>query len=86
VVQFFSSNVFADLDAQEGSVHPILQVDAIRYLLSFRNQVNAFCSGVQQLLIPFAANQGAINFGAAAAGPASYFAKLCHVHICSHHD
>ncbi|KAJ6581319.1 CAS/CSE protein [Mycena capillaripes] len=39
VVQFFSSNVFSDLDAQEGSVHPILQVDAIRYLLSFRNQL-----------------------------------------------
>ncbi|KAF8216328.1 importin alpha re-exporter [Mycena galopus ATCC 62051] len=39
VVQFFSSNVFGDLDAQEGSVHPILQVDAIRYLLSFRNQL-----------------------------------------------
>ncbi|KAJ6518618.1 CAS/CSE protein [Mycena sanguinolenta] len=39
VVQFFSDHVFADLDAQEGSVHPILQVDAIRYLLSFRNQL-----------------------------------------------
>ncbi|KAJ7224424.1 CAS/CSE protein [Mycena pura] len=39
VVQFFSNHVFADLDAQEGSVHPILQVDAIRYLLSFRNQL-----------------------------------------------
>ncbi|KAF7308719.1 Importin N-terminal domain-containing protein [Mycena chlorophos] len=39
VVQFFSANVFADLEAQEGSVHPILQVDAIRYLLNFRNQL-----------------------------------------------
>ncbi|KAJ6591750.1 CAS/CSE protein [Mycena vulgaris] len=39
VVQFFSSNVFGDLEAQEGSVHPILQVDAIRFLLSFRNQL-----------------------------------------------
>ncbi|KAF7294456.1 Importin N-terminal domain-containing protein [Mycena kentingensis (nom. inval.)] len=39
VVDFFSKYVFADLDAQEGSVHPILQVDAIRYLLNFRNQL-----------------------------------------------
>ncbi|KAJ7623365.1 CAS/CSE protein [Roridomyces roridus] len=39
VVQFFSTNVYADLEAQEGSVHPILQVDAIRFLLSFRNQL-----------------------------------------------
>ncbi|KAJ7050487.1 importin alpha re-exporter [Mycena amicta] len=39
VVQFFSNHVFADLDAQDGSVHPILQVDAIRYLLNFRNQL-----------------------------------------------
>ncbi|KAJ7504560.1 CAS/CSE protein [Mycena galericulata] len=39
VVQFFSNHVYADLDAQEGSVHPILQVDAIRFLLSFRNQL-----------------------------------------------
>ncbi|KAJ7281661.1 CAS/CSE protein [Mycena rebaudengoi] len=39
VVQFFSNHVFADLEAQEGTVHPILQVDAIRFLLSFRNQL-----------------------------------------------
>ncbi|KAF7309671.1 Importin N-terminal domain-containing protein [Mycena indigotica] len=39
VVEFFSNHVFVDLDAQEGSVHPILQVDAIRYLLNFRNQL-----------------------------------------------
>ncbi|CAK5267603.1 unnamed protein product [Mycena citricolor] len=39
VVGFFSTNVFSDLDAVEGQVNPILQVDAIRFLLSFRNQL-----------------------------------------------
>jgi exportin-2 (importin alpha re-exporter) len=40
IVQFFSENVFADLQAPTDSVHPILQVDAIKYLYTFRNQVN----------------------------------------------
>ena len=39
VVQFFSDHVFQDLQAEEGSIHPILQVDAIRFLYTFRNQV-----------------------------------------------
>ena len=39
VVQFFSENVFQDLQAEERSIHPILQVDAIRFLYTFRNQV-----------------------------------------------
>ncbi|PAV17971.1 importin alpha re-exporter [Pyrrhoderma noxium] len=39
VVQFFSQHVFEDLQAQGDSVHPILQVDAIRFLYSFRNQL-----------------------------------------------
>jgi hypothetical protein len=39
VVEFFSNNVFQDLQALEGTVHPILQVDAIRFLNTFRNQV-----------------------------------------------
>ncbi|PIL29858.1 hypothetical protein GSI_08065 [Ganoderma sinense ZZ0214-1] len=39
VVQFFSDHVFQDLQAQEGSIHPILQVDAIRFLHTFRNQL-----------------------------------------------
>ncbi|KAH8833705.1 Cse1-domain-containing protein [Flagelloscypha sp. PMI_526] len=40
VIKFFGENVFQDLDAVEGSVHPILQVDAIRYILTFRNQLS----------------------------------------------
>ncbi|KAF9242294.1 armadillo-type protein [Melanogaster broomeanus] len=39
VVKFFSEHVFQDLQATQGSVHPILQVDAIRFLLTFRNQL-----------------------------------------------
>lgn len=39
VVKFFSDHVFHDMQATQGIVHPILQVDAIRFLLTFRNQV-----------------------------------------------
>ncbi|KAN0094806.1 CAS/CSE protein, C-terminus domain containing protein [Tylopilus felleus] len=39
VVKFFSDHVFQDLQAARGTVHPILQVDAIRFLLTFRNQL-----------------------------------------------
>ncbi|THH15070.1 hypothetical protein EW146_g5342 [Bondarzewia mesenterica] len=39
VVKFFSDNIFQDLQADPGSVHSVLQVDAIRYLYVFRNQL-----------------------------------------------
>ncbi|KAH9931314.1 armadillo-type protein [Fomitopsis serialis] len=39
VVQFFSDHVFQDLQAESGSAHPILQVDAIRFLHTFRHQL-----------------------------------------------
>ncbi|KAF7976444.1 hypothetical protein HWV62_6681 [Athelia sp. TMB] len=39
VVKFFSDHVFEDLQAAAGTVEPILQVDAIRYLYTFRNQL-----------------------------------------------
>lgn len=45
VVDFFSQHVFQDLQADTGVVHPILQVDAIRFLYTFRNQLTK-----QQLL------------------------------------
>ncbi|QRV98526.1 exportin-2 [Ceratobasidium sp. AG-Ba] len=38
VVQFFLDHVAADLQAPLGSIHPILQVDAIRFVHMFRNQ------------------------------------------------
>ena len=40
VVKFFSDHVFEDLQAATGIVNPFLQVDAIRFLLTFRNQVD----------------------------------------------
>lgn len=46
VVQFFSEHVFQDLQAAADAVHPILQVDAIRFLYSFRNQVRPGCSAI----------------------------------------
>jgi exportin-2 (importin alpha re-exporter) len=39
VVEFFGQNVFADLQAAPGAVHPILAVDAIKYLYTFRNHL-----------------------------------------------
>ncbi|KAF8063522.1 CAS/CSE protein [Lyophyllum atratum] len=39
VVKFFSDHVFQDLQAEQGTVHPILQVDAIKFLYTFRNQL-----------------------------------------------
>jgi exportin-2 (importin alpha re-exporter) len=40
VVDFFGQNVYADLQAAPGSVHPILTVDAIKFLYTFRSQVS----------------------------------------------
>ncbi|KZV93299.1 importin alpha re-exporter [Exidia glandulosa HHB12029] len=39
VVQFFGQHIAQDLQAAPGSVHPILQVDAIRFLNTFRSQL-----------------------------------------------
>ncbi|KAG1763112.1 CAS/CSE protein [Suillus occidentalis] len=39
VVKFFSEHVHQDLQASAGSIHEILYVDAIRFLLTFRNQL-----------------------------------------------
>ncbi|WWD17783.1 hypothetical protein CI109_102225 [Kwoniella shandongensis] len=39
VVEFFGQNVFSDLQAAPGSVHPILTVDATKFLYTFRNQL-----------------------------------------------
>ncbi|KAG8908300.1 importin-alpha export receptor [Tulasnella sp. 403] len=39
IIKFFSENVAQDLSADLPSVHPILQVDAIRFLYTFRYQL-----------------------------------------------
>lgn len=42
VIKFFAENVYSDLQAEGRSVHPILQVDAIRFIYQFRYQVSSF--------------------------------------------
>lgn len=39
IVQWFADNIFGDLQTGASGVHPVLQVDAIRYLYTFRHQV-----------------------------------------------
>lgn len=39
VVDFFGQNVYADLEGAAGAVNPILLVDAIKFLYTFRSQV-----------------------------------------------
>lgn len=39
VVDWFSRNIFADLQADSSAVNPILQADAIKFLYTFRNQL-----------------------------------------------
>jgi len=39
VVEFFSNHIAQDLQAAPGAVHPILQVDAIKFLHTFRSQL-----------------------------------------------
>jgi exportin-2 (importin alpha re-exporter) len=39
IIKFFSENVYQDLQAGVGTIHPILQVDAIRFIHTFRYQV-----------------------------------------------
>jgi len=37
----FNENILPDLRAPvDGSVHPIIKVDALKYLITFRNQVS----------------------------------------------
>jgi exportin-2 (importin alpha re-exporter) len=42
VIKFFSDHVLADLQAAPGSVHPIVQADAVKFLYTFRMQVRFF--------------------------------------------
>ena len=40
VVGFFSQHVFSDLQGGAGAVHAVLQVDAVRFVHTFRNQLS----------------------------------------------
>lgn len=40
ILQVFQEHIIPDLQqAVDGSIHPIIKVDAIKYLMIFRNQV-----------------------------------------------
>jgi hypothetical protein len=81
IVQFFSSYIAQDLQAASGSVHPILQVDAIRFLYTFRNQVMFI---VESFWLDSEANlvdKTPTTFGPAFIGSTPLLSKLCYVHI-----
>ncbi|KZP14369.1 hypothetical protein FIBSPDRAFT_959703 [Athelia psychrophila] len=42
VAEFFLEHDFGDLQAEAGTIEPILQVDAIQYLFTFRGRVRFF--------------------------------------------
>ncbi|GAA5865792.1 hypothetical protein JCM8547_002779 [Rhodosporidiobolus lusitaniae] len=53
VIKFFSDHVLADLQAAPGSVHPIVQADAVKFLYTFRMQLTKEqLLGVLPMLIP----------------------------------
>ncbi|GAA5979655.1 hypothetical protein JCM5350_003797 [Sporobolomyces pararoseus] len=57
VIKFFSEHILADLQAPAGSVHPIIQADAIKFLYTFRNQLTKEqLLSVLPLLIPHLQN------------------------------
>lgn len=59
VIKFFSEHILADLQAAPGSVHPIIQADAIKFLYTFRNQLTKDqLLSVLPLLGPHLANPG----------------------------
>ncbi|KDQ12400.1 hypothetical protein BOTBODRAFT_34372 [Botryobasidium botryosum FD-172 SS1] len=39
IIKFFSDHIALDLQSENETIHPILQVDAIRFLYTFRNQL-----------------------------------------------
>ncbi|BGP16685.1 hypothetical protein JCM10213_000398 [Rhodosporidiobolus nylandii] len=57
VIKFFSDHVLADLQAAPGSVHPIVQADAVKFLYTFRMQLTKEqLLSVLPLLIPHLQN------------------------------
>ncbi len=85
IVQWFGDNIFGDLRAAaSGRVHPALQVDAIRYLYTFRYQVRFFCSRSRVLRIHLclSAHEGATGLCAAAAPEPPRVPGSRGVHVC----
>ncbi|KAK4706174.1 exportin-2 (importin alpha re-exporter), partial [Phenoliferia sp. Uapishka_3] len=57
VIKFFSDHILSDLQAPSGSINPIIQADAIKYLYTFRNQLTKEqLLSVLPLLVPHLQN------------------------------
>ncbi|GJN90916.1 hypothetical protein Rhopal_003930-T1 [Rhodotorula paludigena] len=57
VIKFFSDHVLADLQAAPGSIHPVVQADAIKFLFTFRMQLTKEqLLSVLPLLVPHLQN------------------------------
>jgi hypothetical protein len=85
IVQWFGDNIFGDLQAAAGSgAHPALQVDAIRYLYTFRYQVRFFLSARVTIcvLLPAIAHERPTGLGAAAALEPPRVSGSRGVHVC----
>ena len=85
IVQWFGDNIFYDLRAATGGgVHPTLQVDAIRYLYTFRYQVRFASSTRVGYLSLYLPRQLTKELGAAAATESPRVAGSRGIHIrCS---
>lgn len=88
VVKFFSDHVFEDLQAEAGSVQPILQVDAIRYLYTFRNQVRLLPTVIMLVYRPDdnIAYERSTVVSVASVDTTSRVGELCLLHICGHNN
>jgi hypothetical protein len=88
-VDWFSQNVFADLQAESSAVHPILQVDAIKYLYTFRNQVRWPIANCQSKANPYSrpltAHEGSAAIRSSVAGSAPESRQLRHILFRCHH-
>lgn len=84
IVQWFADNIFGDLQAGASGVYPVLQVDAIRYLYSFRNQA---CSRISMCSWPCAntysltAHKRTAGFGVAIAPEPARFPRCSGIHL-----
>ena len=70
IVQWFADNIFGDLQSGASGVQPVLQVDAIRYLFTFRYQVRwriSICKYSRDNYMSLTAHKGTAGFGAAPA-------------------
>lgn len=85
VVKFFAEHVYSDLEEGK-SVHPILQVDAIRFIHQFRYQVmQDYDDEIRPTLTCQSAHKRATDGGTAQPDAPPYFRKLRLAYLRCHH-